>query len=175
MPVVLAVLIVLLAAVLLLPLSLVLRFRAGRARRQARRWVARLNVAMLVLSVVMVLATAGIASLWSPGAVVYTLGGLAAGGLLGAVGLAIARWEVTPRTLHVTPNTWLILFVTFVVAARVAYGIWRTWQAWHLGLDHTSEVVAAGVRGSLAAGGIVLGYYLAFWLGVLRRIPVQPR
>ncbi len=92
------------------------------------------------------------------------------GVLLGLAGLALTRWEDAPRALHFTPNAWLVLFVTVVVAARLAYGLWRTWLAWNAGLDHTSEVVASGLQGSFAAGGIVLGYYLAFWIGVLRRL-----
>ena len=100
----------------------------------------------------------------------YALAGLVLGGLLGAAGLALTRWETTPRALHFTPNPWLVLFVTVVVSARLAYGVWRVWHAWDAGLDDTSPIVASGLGGSLAAGGIVLGYYVAFWIGVLRRV-----
>jgi hypothetical protein len=53
---------------------------------------------------------------------------------------------------------------------RVAYGFVRVWQEWQAGFDHTSASVADGIRNSLAAGGLVLGYYLTFWIGVRRRI-----
>lgn len=171
---VLVVLIVILAAalasVVLMPVSLVMRYRTGKARRQARGWVASLNVATLGLSVVLCLVAAVVTSVWVPGAMSYTLAGLAGGCLLGMAGLVLARWEPTPRALYYTPNAWLVLLVTVVVAARLAYSVWRTWHAWEAGLDHTSLIVASGVRGSLAAGGIVLGYYLTFWVGVLRRV-----
>lgn len=32
-----------------------------------------------------------------------------------------------------------------------------------------SWFVAAGVAGSMAAGAVVLGYYLVYWIGVRRR------
>jgi hypothetical protein len=60
--------------------------------------------------------------------------------------------------------------VTLIVTARVLYGFYRSWQAWSAGLGHTSEVALAGVAGSMAAGAVVLGYYLAYWLGVRRRL-----
>jgi hypothetical protein len=158
------------AIVLMLPFSLVMRYRAGRARRQARGWAASLNVAAIVFSAGLFLGGAALTTFWAPDAFRYALGGLAGGIVLGLAGLALTRWEDAPRALHFTPNAWLVLFVTVVVAARLAYGVWRTWLAWQTGLDHTSEVVASGVQGSFAAGGVVLGYYLAFWSGVLRRL-----
>jgi hypothetical protein len=161
---------IILALVLLMPVSLALRYRAGRARRQARGWVASLNIAGLALSVALWLAATGVTSYWVPGSLAYALAGLVIGGLLGFVGLALTRWDATPRGLHFTPNAWIVLFITVVVAARIAYGFWRTWQAWDAGFDHSSLVMIDGLRGSLAAAGIVLGYYLNFWLGVLRQV-----
>ena len=52
------------------------------------------------------------------------------GCLLGLLGLALTRWEHTPRALHYTPNRWLILIITLVVSARLLYGIWRIWHGW---------------------------------------------
>jgi hypothetical protein len=161
---------VILVVVLLTPVSLVMRYRAGRTRRQARGWVASVNIAALALSVVLWLTATGITSFWVPGSLAYAVAGLAVGGLLGLVGLALTRWDTTPDRLHFTPNAWIVLFITVVVAARIAYGIWRTWHAWDAGFDHTSVVVVDGIRGSLAAAGIVLGYHLTFWLGILRRV-----
>lgn len=162
--------VILALAVLLMPVSLVMRYRAGRTRRQARSWVASLNLAALALSVVLWLTATGVTSFWIPFSLRYALAGLTIGGLLGVVGLTLTRWDTRPGSLHFTPNAWIVLFITVVVAARIAYGIWRTWHAWEAGFDHTSSIVVDGVRGSLAAAGIVLGYYFTFWLGVLRRV-----
>ena len=89
---------------------------------------------------------------------------------LGVVGLVLTRWESTPATLHYTPNRWLVLLVTFMVAARVVYGLWRSWKAAEAGVYGTAG--GAGVRDpeSLAVGGAVIGYYIAYAWGVRRRV-----
>jgi hypothetical protein len=56
------------------------------------------------------------------------------------------------------------------VTARVLYGFWRAWESWRTGLSDGSWYVTAGVAGSMGAGAIVLGYYVAYWLGVRRRL-----
>ena len=162
-----------LVVVLLIPVSLVMRYRAGRTRRQARGWIATVNIVGLALSIVLWLTTVALTSIWVAGVSGHALAGLAIGGLLGIVGLMLTQWDVAPGSLHFTPNAWIVLFITVVVAARIAYGGWRTWHAWDAGFDHTSLILIDGVRGSLAAAGIVLGYYLMFWLGVLRRVRRQ--
>jgi hypothetical protein len=155
-----------LAAFALAPLSLVLRYRAGTARRMARGWVATLNVVAVGLSAALLLAVASFTSLWAPRALSYTLAGFAGGCVLGLLGLWWSRWEASPDRLHYTPNRWLVLAVMLVVGLRLLYGIWRAWHAWRAGPGDQSWLAAAGVAGSLAAGGVVLGYYLAYWIGV---------
>lgn len=161
--------VVILLAILLMPLSLVQRYRMGTARRQARGWLATLNVAMIALSTLLFLVGAAVTSFWVPRALAYGALGVAGGGALGVVGLWLSRWEPGPGVLHYTPNRWLVLGVTLLVAARIGYGFWRSWHAWRSGVEDAAWVAAAGIAGSLAAGGVVLGYYLVFWLGVRRR------
>jgi hypothetical protein len=156
--------------VLMLPLSLFLRYRAGTARRQARGWVAAINAAAVWLSATLLVAAAAVTSAWVPGALTYTLAGLGLGCLLGLFGLWSSRWEVTPRALHYTPNRWLILAIMLVVTSRLLYGFWRAWHTWRAAFDGTSWIASAGVAGSMAAGAVVLGYYLAYWTGLRRRI-----
>ena len=60
--------------------------------------------------------------------------------------------------------------MTFVVSARVLYGLWRSWTVAQSGVSGTPIVMAFGIPESLAAGGMVIGYYLAYGLGVRRRI-----
>lgn len=72
--------------------------------------------------------------------------------------------------MHYTPNRWLVLAITVTVTGRILYGFWRSYQAWQSGLSGSSWFVAAGVAGSLAAGALVLGYYLVYWSGVRRRL-----
>jgi hypothetical protein len=169
-PLLLLAVLLLLAPVLLMPLSLVMRYRAGTARRRARGWVTAVNIGGLTLSITLFLLGAAITSIWVPRALAFSALGLLGGIAIGIVGLWISRWEVTPEGLHYTPNRWLVLAVTLVFTARVSYGLWRGWQAWRAAPGEASWLAAFGIAGSLAAGALVLGYYLAYWLGVRRRL-----
>ena len=165
-----AFLLVILAAIVLMPVSLVQRYRVGSSRRLARRWFATLNLLGISLSAVLFAIGAAVTSYWVPTALTYTLAGLAAGALLGVAGLAITRWERSPRGLYYTPNRWLVLGISLTVTARILYGFWRSIQAWRSGLGGGSWYIESGVAGSLAAGAVVLGYYFVYWIGVRRRI-----
>jgi len=160
----------LLAPILLMPLSLVIRYRAGTARRQARGWVATLNSVGLVISTSLFLMGAALTSIWVPHALGYSLLGLLGGIALGIVGLWISRWEHRPDSLHYTPNRWLVLAVTLLVTARVLYGFWRGWHTVQDAAGGPSWVTTFGVAQSMAAGALVLGYYLSYWMGVRRRL-----
>jgi hypothetical protein len=160
---------VVLAAIALVPLSIVQRYRVGTSRQRARGWLATLNVAGLLVSCLLFLASAALTTVWVPDALTYTAAGLTLGALLGIVGLRLTRWEPSAGILHYTPNRWLVLGLMLVIAARVFYGLWRAWHTWHAGLEGESWFVTAGVAGSMAAGAVVLGYYLAYWIGVRRR------
>jgi hypothetical protein len=170
MPLVLLAIALVLAPIALMPLSLVFRYRAGTARRQARGWVAMLNLVALSISTSLFLLGAGVTSIWVPHAFTYSVLGLLGGIALGIVGLWLSRWERAPGALHYTPNRWLVLGVTLLVTARLLYGFWRGWDTWRRAAGETSWVAAFGVAGSLAAGAVVLGYYLSYWLGVRRRL-----
>jgi hypothetical protein len=165
-----AIVFVMLLVIALVPFSLIQRYRLGTARRQARGWVATTNVLGLSASTGLFLATAALTGTWVPDAFTYTLMGLAGGCAAGLLGLAWTRWERTPHALFYTPNRWLVLIVTLVVTARLLYGFWRAWTTWRAGLQDESWLAVAGIAGSLAAGAVVLGYYLTYWLGVRHRL-----
>lgn len=159
-----------LAAIALTPVMLVQRYRRGSVRRRAREWAITLNLAAIALSSATLLTGAAITSLWVSGAFIAAAAGLAVGSILGQLGLTLTRWEAADGSLHYTPNRWLVLAITLTVTARLLYGFWRSWQAWAAAADRLSWVVASGAAGSMAAGALVLGYYLAYWLGVRRRV-----
>jgi hypothetical protein len=169
-PVIAVVLFVLLGVTVLIPISIIQRFRMGTARRPARRWVATLNLFGVIASVVLLLVAALITSRWAPEAFRYTLVGLTVGSVLGGLGIVLTRWEYRDAQLQYTPNRWLVLMVTMAVALRMAYGFYRGWEAWRTSLESMTWVAASGVAGSMAAGAAVLGYYLVFWAGIRRRI-----
>jgi hypothetical protein len=155
------------ALLALLPVSLVLRYRASTARRQARGWMAAINVAGFGISAALFVTVAAITSLWVPHAFTYTLAGLAGGALLGLVGLVLSRWEESEGRLHYTPSRWLVLAIILIVATRMAFGLWRAWHTWHAG---NATLAGIGAAGSLAAGAVVLGYFLSYHAGVWRRL-----
>jgi hypothetical protein len=169
-PLIVLAVLVLLAIVALIPISIVQRFRVGISRRQARGWVAALNLIALMLSIALLLAGAWIAQRWLPEALAYTAGGLAAGAVLGLLGIALTRWERVDRRLFYTPNRWLVTLITLVVTARVLYGFWRTWEAWRASIEAMSWVAASGLAASMSAGAVVLGYYAIYWSGVWLRV-----
>ena len=169
MPLLLIPLFVIVALVALIPFTIVQRYRVGTSRQRARGWLATINLVGLVLSVIFFLVGAAVTSYWDPRALSYSLMGLAGGLLLGVIGLLLTRWEPMRGELHYTPNKLLVLVLTLVITARLAYGFWRSVQAWRLADGDVSWLASAGVAGSLSAGAVVLGYYLAYWFGVRRR------
>jgi hypothetical protein len=154
----------------LTPALLVLRYRAGSSRRLARRWIATINLVATTLSVALFLFGAAFTTFWVPGAFSAAAAGLLVGCALGVLGLALTRWEPTPRTLHYTPNRWLVLAITLMVSARILYGLWRSWIVARSSGDDASLILAFGVPESLAAGATVLGYYFAYSAGLRWRI-----
>jgi hypothetical protein len=167
---ILAALLLVIAFVLSMLLLLVLRYRVGTMRRCGRRWSATLNLVSLVFSVAIFLWVAALTTLWVPKAFLYSLTGLLAGGLLGLLGLTLTRWEMTPQTLHYTPNRWLVLIVMLAVTTRLLYDLWRVWHAWRNAGANDSWLASAGIAGSMAVGTVVLGYYLTYWAGLRWRL-----
>jgi hypothetical protein len=152
-------------------LSLALRYRAGTSRRQGRRWVASLNVWMTSFSAVLFLSFAFLLSFWVGSAFRFGLIGMAFGGVLGLLGLALTRWESQPEGLFYTPSRWLALIVTLAIAARFIYG-W--WHATHSGSSASGDqhwlMTASGTQLSLAVAAGLIGYYLVYSIGVRLRL-----
>jgi hypothetical protein len=166
---------IVLAVVALVPFSIVQRYRMGTSRQRARGWLTTINLAGIALSAILFLAGAAVTTVWVPHAFTYTAAGLVVGCLLGFIGLCLTRWEPAPGSLHYTPNRWLVLGVTLVVTARLIYGFWRGLHTWRAGVEGASWFGGAGIPGSMAAGAVVLGYYLAYWVGVRRRLKLGSR
>ena len=170
MPLLLLLLLLLLIFVAMTPFLLIQRYRAGSARREARPWVASLTIATLLFSAVFFHISAALTSLWIPRALSGASLGMAIGLGLGVLGSIFTRWEPAVRTLHYTPNRWLVLFVTLIISARVVYGLFRSFEAASAGLSGHMLVSAFGVPESLAAGAMVIGYHLAYNVALRWRI-----
>ena len=172
MPLVIALALIIAAfvfAVVMLPFALVFRYRYGTRRRRARVWVATINAVSLAISATIFMISAAITTRWVPYSFSSAAFGLACGAILGLLGLLLTRWERDGAWLFYTPSRLLVLSVTLVVTARIAYGFWRGWQTWRAAQDGTSWIAAIGIPGSLAAGAVVVGYYLVYWAGVRSR------
>ena len=165
---------VLLAVAGVVLLSLALRYRAGTARRQGRRWIASLNVWMTSLSAVFFLSFSFLISFWLGTAFRFALLGMCFGAILGLLGLAITRWESQPEGLFYTPSRWLALLVTLAIAARFVYG-W--WHATHSGSSAPSDqrwlMTASGTELSLAVAAGSIAYYLVYSIGVRLRVALH--
>ena len=121
-------------------------------------------------SALFLLLSAAFTNIWVGNAFGDTALGLAAGCALGIGGLLVTKWETLPRSLHYTPNRWMVLVLTLLVAARVLFGFYRAALAAQSGMTGNVAPGAWGVAESLGAGGFVIGYYLAYNAGVIWRI-----
>jgi hypothetical protein len=162
---------VLLAVAGVVLLSLALRYRAGTARRQGRRWVASLNVWMTGLSTIFFLSFSFVISFWLGTAFRFALLGMCFGAILGLLGLALTRWESQPEGLFYTPSRWLAILVTLAIAARFVYG-W--WHATHSGSSPPGDkhwlMTASGTELSLTVAAGLISYYLVYSIGVRLQI-----
>ena len=167
-----AALILVLFALMLLavPLSLLQRYKAGTKRRPARGWVSTINVFSLAVSAMLLLGSAAITNVWVPRSFLFSLSGLLGGAVLGLIGLAMTRWEITSRSIHYTPSKLLVTAIILIVTARLIFGFWRSWHLWHTEQGELAWVAASGAAASIGAGAIVVGYYLVYFIGVRRRI-----
>jgi MFS family permease len=152
-------------------LSLALRYRAGTARRQGRRWVATMNVWMTSLSGLLFLSIAFLMSFWLGRTFQFALAGMAIGAVLGLLGLVLTRWEFEREKLFYTPSRWLALLITLAIAARFIYG-W--WHATHPGNSVLAEqhwwMTASFTQFSFAVAAGLIGYYLTYAVGVRLRL-----
>lgn len=153
----------------LLPIALLQRYRRGKARRRAQGWVIKGNAVLLAISALLFVLGAWIGARWIDGALQYACIGLGVGVVIGVAGLWLSRFESTGNGLYYTPNRWLVLSLTTLVAARIALSVWQMWQRWQSSSATGWELL--GDHASLfAVGGILLGYYLAYTWGLRSRI-----
>jgi hypothetical protein len=148
-------------------LSLALRYRAGTARRQARRWVASLNVWLTGLSAVLFVSFTFLLSFWIGSAFRFALIGMGFGAILALLGLAMTRWERRSEGFFYTPSRWLALLVTLAIAARFVYGWWHATHSDSSAPDNQHWLMTtSGTQLSLAVAAGLIGYYLVYSIGV---------
>lgn len=153
---------------LLLPLLLLQRYRLGRARQRAIAWVVGANAWLLLVSAVLLLAGAWLGQRWIADALPFAAGGLAVGILLGMLGTRLATLERTPSGMFHTPNRWLVLLLTLVIAVRIGLGVWQAWV--HLDAGHAMGGLLQQQGSLFALGGLLMGHYLAYAWGLRRAL-----
>jgi hypothetical protein len=100
MPVILAallvIILVLFALVVLIPISIVQRYRTGTMRRRAQGWLVTINLAGIAVSITLFLISAALTSIWIPQSFTYAAAGVGVGLGIGVIGLLLTRWEYFP-------------------------------------------------------------------------------
>jgi hypothetical protein len=152
-----------------LPFLLWARYRNGSARRRAYGWVIRMNAWLLALSVPLLGVSAWATSHWVPDAMLETVAGLMLGVLLGIASLWLTRFEHDATGFHFTPNRWLVLGLTALVATRIVVGLVVSWR--QMGDAHPSAIALLDAGALLALAGLFLGYALAYAWGLRARLP----
>ncbi|MCH6485152.1 DUF1453 domain-containing protein [Pseudoxanthomonas sp. LH2527] len=148
--------------VLLLPLSLWQRYRYGRSRRMARGWLLAFNAWSLLVSVAIFVAVSAFGLLWWPDSLLGAGAGLAAGVVLGLIGVWLTRWEVAAQGVFYQPNAWLALLLVTIVAGRIVLGMVQMVQYWRSENEPATHALLSGHGSLLAVAGLLLGYYLVY-------------
>jgi hypothetical protein len=153
----------------LLPVSLWVRYSTGRAKRRAQGWVVRGNAWLLAVSMPIFLLTAWIAGHWVDDAVYDAVFGLGLGALVGIVSLWTTRFERDQKGLLYTPNRWLVLGLTTLVAVRILAGLWVAWR--NMSGD-TADTLGLWLEAGawMGVAGVFLGYGLAYTWGLRARL-----
>ena len=161
---------------LLLPLSLIQRYRFGRKRRRVVSWVTSANAWLVLVSVAAFFLSAWMATRWLPQALAMAGLGFAAGIVLGILNLLISKRDVEAGQLHVTPNAVLVLGLTLLVAGRIVLGFWQLAEhGFQLHPLQREEAWFLRPDSLFSLGGLLLGHYFAWCWGLRARLKRLPR
>ena len=156
---------ILIAAIVVWRIYMRMRRTFGRQSVQPRRMTIRITVLALI----------GVLLLLAAKLDVWTLGGVLAGGACGALlallGLRHTQFESTPEGRFYTPHTYIGLTVTVLFLARLAYDIALLSHGMPTASSSPGNPYAAEQDNplTLAVSGTFIGYYLAYYAGVLRK------
>ena len=150
-------------------LSIALRYRAGTARRQGRRWTTAVNFWATCFSAFFFLFFTFLSSFWLDHALRFAIAGMGIGALLGLLGLALTRWEIEAEGIFYRPSRALAVVITLAIAGRLAYGWWSGFHS-HAPADQHWLTSLSGTQLSFAVAGGLIGYYLVYAIGVRARV-----
>jgi hypothetical protein len=99
------------------------------------------------------------------------LAGVAGGAVLGWFGLRHTKFEATGQGNFYTPHTYIGLAVSALLLGRVAYRVLAIYPSMQAAHQANEDPFASFQRSplTLAILGVVIGYYICYFIGVLRR------
>jgi len=102
-------------------------------------------------------------------------GGIVAGVALAWFGLKHTQFEATAHGHYYTPHTYIGAFVSALFLGRIAYRFFELYTASHAVAAPGGDF-AAYQRSplTLAIFGVLVGYYIAYYAGILRHHRDQP-
>ena len=99
------------------------------------------------------------------------LAGVAGGMLLGWFGLRYTKFEVTPQGQFYTPHTYIGLVVSALLIGRLAYRFVVVYPSMQAASQADQDPFSSFSRSplTLAVFGVLIGYYVLYYAGVLRK------
>jgi len=139
------------------------RYRRLVSRQKSRAW--RHWTAAIFFS--SILALLAVTSLVHPMAEVALGGGIVIGVVLSHFGLRSTRFESTPEGFYFTPNARIGIALSLLLVARIAY---RFYEMSMMQITARSGQMQDFTRSplTLALVGMLLAYYTAYAIGLLR-------
>jgi len=154
----------LIAAIVVWALYRRMRRSFGRQRvREGMMWL-RMGILAVVAGLIAVAVARDVDVLGA------LLAGIACGAALGFVGLKYTKFEITSQGRFYTPHAYIGLVVTALLAGRVLYRFLGVYNG--VNTPAAGQSIAAIYQHSpflLAIFGVVVGYYVLYYLGVLQR------
>lgn len=143
------------------------RMRRSFGRQRVRGGLMWVRIALLTgLALFITIDTAGDVEVLGA-----LLGGIACGAALGYVGLRYTQFEVTAQGRFYTPHAYIGLAVTALFLGRLLYRFLGLYNG-ALPAAENGQSLAALYRHSpftLAVFGVLVGYYVLYYAGVLQR------
>ena len=102
------------------------------------------------------------------------LGGAACGAVFALLGLRHTKFEASQNGRYYTPHTYLGLLLTSVFVGRILFRVLQRVAAAPAPLPQDPLQMASMTPATLATLGLLIGYYLCYYTGVLK-VSVAPQ
>ncbi len=146
------------------------RFRRSFGRQPVQP--ARMTLRVVILCVIGALLLMG--SALNPLMGASMAGGLVVGLALGWWGLKLTRFERHADGVHYIPHSWFGIAITVLLLARLAYRFTVLWPQMQAAQAAAAPPPYPKSPLTLALFGLLIGYYVFYYLGILRIARKQP-